>query len=72
MLGCVVGVTQFLGGDQTPTQLVLKQRKTKVLEIHIGYLIFLPLLWVFLGQQESSNRFHKRLTESLRRYDVLA
>lgn len=72
MLGCLAGVAELLPEYKTLTQLVLKQRKTKLLQIHIGYLIFLPLLPVFLGWQESSNRFQKRLTESLRRCVFLA
>ena len=61
MLGCLAGVAELLPEDKTLTQPVLKQRKTKLLQIHIGYMIFLPLLPVFLGWQESSNRFQKRL-----------
>ena len=62
MLGCLAGVAELLPEDKTLTQPVLKQRKTKLLQIHIGYMIFLPLLPVFLGWQESSNRFQKRLS----------
>lgn len=56
--GYTVGVTELLREGKTPTHLVWKQRKTGLL--HLSYLIFLPLLPLFLGWQGSTTRFQKR------------